>query len=234
MAMIIAILLIANTAFSLACITMSNNANWKDAKMTEGEEGYFSLLIYNTSADGRICDTGEYSVEIELQDIPETNVEELFDYTIEPQLFELSDGETKQVLITLTPKVESGNYKIKATAKKLPPQGGGTKMIYTTSAFIHTTIGTEKNHGEIPFWVIRKDCPDGTVITKGEECPKPENKNMIAGLININIEGGDMMLIGLALFILSLVLVGAWFMINKKPTTQPTGQPAYDQYDKNN
>jgi hypothetical protein len=162
----------AGFANAIVCITMSNGNEWKDAKIKLSEPAFFSFRAYNSSADGRVCDTSNYEINIELID-SDKKLEDVFDWTVDTPAFELENKENQRVLLTLIPK-ELGFYTIKVTAKLMPKGEGGTQLIYTTSAKINASISLEgdESYNEIPFWKIRKDCPNGLVVKEGEECPR--------------------------------------------------------------
>ena len=162
----------SSLANAIVCITMSNGNEWKDAKIKLSEPAYFSFRIYNSSADGRICDASNYEINIELID-SDKKLEDVFEWTMDTPAFELENGENQRGLLTLIPK-ELGFYTIKVTAKLMPKGEGGTQLIYTTSAKINASVSLEgdESYNEIPFWKIRKDCPNGLVVKEGEECPR--------------------------------------------------------------
>lgn len=157
---------------AIVCNTMSNGNVWKDAKIKLEEPAYFTFRVYNSSADGRICDESRYEIDVELVD-EDRQIEEVFEVSLDSPSFDMEDSENKQVLLTLVPK-EMGFFVIKVTTKLIPKgSAGGTQLIYTTSAKINASVSLEgdESYNEIPFWKIRKDCPNGLVVKQGEECP---------------------------------------------------------------
>jgi len=159
------------SANSLVCVTVGNDQTWNDAQLKIGEKAYFTLVVYNNSADGRFCDTAKYGVFLTVEgDIELTDI---LDYEIDITEFTLSNQEYKRVLITITPKVE-GYYELRVTAAMMPEESGGTTIKYGSSARIkaHFSETGEEKFSEVPFWTVRKDCPNGVVVKEGEECPR--------------------------------------------------------------
>jgi len=170
--MILTAIALISPANALVCVTMSNGSEWNDAKIKVDEAAYFTFRVYNSSADGRLCEDGTYEINVELID-SDYKIDEIFNWSIDSPSFDMKNGENKQVLLTLTPK-ELGAHTIKVTTKLIPKGSGGTQMVYTTSAKINAAVSLEgdKSFNEIPFWKVRKDCPNGLVVKEGEECPK--------------------------------------------------------------
>jgi len=161
------------SANAIVCITMSNGSEWKDAKLKLNEPAYFSFRVYNSSADGRVCDSSSYEIEITLVNEEGEYLEEVFDWEIDSPYFDMVDGQNKRVLLTLIPK-KLGYYTVNVMTKLVPKNAEGTKLVYATSAKINASISLEgdESYNQYPFWKVRKDCPNGLVVKEGEECPR--------------------------------------------------------------
>ena len=159
-------------ASATVCNTMSNGAEWKDARLKINTLSYFSFRVYNSSADNRICDTSDFAIDVELEDSTQ-KLDDIFDWEIDTQNFTLLNGESKKILLTMKPK-QNGQFTVKITTKIMPKNSGGTQLIYSTSAKINASVSEtgDESYNEVPFWKIRKDCPNGLVVKEGEECPK--------------------------------------------------------------
>jgi len=133
---------------------------------------YFSTRVYNSTTGGGSCDPGTYSMELSLKD-SEFTVDQIFDYEFTPEEMFIGDGGNARVLLTLTPKVSSGEHTVLMTAKR-KNTSGGTAILSTSTAKINVLIGDNPvtDFAEIPFWIFRKDCPGGFVVSEGEECPR--------------------------------------------------------------
>lgn len=177
-----------------SCITMSTGGTSEIATQNN-VPNYVSLRVYNTSAEGSICEDGVYQVKAEFVSLngqPDPlGVKQLstyMDYSFNENNFQLLNGENKRVLLTLTPK-GGGIYVIKITAMKAPLETTtGASIVSTTSALIKVvvqggaviepvqeTTATQ----EVPFWTTHKNCPDGTVIENSQTCPV-SNDNVFA------------------------------------------------------
>lgn len=234
----LAIALITNVN-ALVCVTISNDNSWNDAQLKIGEEAYFSLVIYNSSAAGAYCEPSNYGITLTTEE--GINIDDIINYKIDPEVFPIKSGGYTRALIKITPKVE-GYYEIKAITTLLPEDtGGGTKLLYGATATIKAHFSTtgEEKYNEIPFWKIRKDCPNGIVVKQGEECPTrvcedktfrygndlcPEDKQPM-GLFSFNIGDinlGDDVLLGIAAIILAIGIMGgiAYFAFVRKPKLQ--------------
>jgi hypothetical protein len=167
------ILFSAVPAYSLICIGATQNNDWGSVQMTKGNPGFFTTMVYNKSAAGESCDPGDYTVELALKD-SQFAFEEIFDGNAQPASFQLGDGEDRKVLVTLTPKVDSGTFTVLITGKRLSPGTGGVGIVKTVTARITIIIGNGVSpaYADMPFWRIRKDCPGGFVVSQGEECPR--------------------------------------------------------------
>jgi len=166
------LLLILPGALGLACVGISQGANWNDVDMEKGVESFFSTRIYNSSSSGGYCDEGNYGLKLELAS-EEFTIDDIFEYEIKPEEMFLDNGENNQVLVTLTPKVSTGRYTVLIIAMKKPAEVGGTAIISTATAKLTVLIGNNPDpaYTEVPFWTMRKDCPGGFVVKKGEQCP---------------------------------------------------------------
>ena len=238
MVIFLAIALITNVQ-GLVCVTISNDSTWNDAKLKIGEEAYFSLVIYNSSAEGKYCEPARYGITLTTE---AGNIDDIIAYEIDPIITEIKSGGYARALIKITPKVE-GYYKIKATTTLEPAEGsGGTRLLYGASATIKAHFSTtgEEKYNEVPFWKIRKDCPNGIVVKEGEECPSrvcedgtfkygndlcPEDQEEQAlGIFALNIGdinlGGDLLL-GISALILAIGIGGGiiYFGFVRKPKT---------------
>jgi len=237
MVIFLAIALITNVQ-GLVCVTISNDNTWNDAKLKIGEEAFFSLVIYNSSAEGKYCEPARYGIDLSIEG---ENIDDIISWEIDPEITEIKSGGYARALIKITPKVE-GYYEIKATTTLLPKEGsGGTKLLYGASATIKAHFSTtgEEKYNEIPFWKIRKDCPNGIVVKQGEECPSrvcedktyrygndlcPEDKEQATGIFALNIGDinlGDNLLLGISALILAIGIGGGivYFGFVKKPKT---------------
>lgn len=220
----IALIFLITNVNALVCVTISNDNSWNDAKLKIGEEAYFSLVIYNSSAEGKYCQPSTYGIDLSMEG---GNIDDVIDYEIDPEIFPIKSGEYARALIKITPKVE-GYYEIKATTTLMPEEAGGTKLLYGASATIkaHFSETGEEKYNEVPFWKIRKDCPNGIVVKQNEKCPDrvcedgtfkygndicPEDKEPVTGLFALNIGdiniGGDLLL-GISALILALGVGG--------------------------
>ena len=169
----------------VACITMAGNY---ESTMQKGETHYFSFRIYNSTAEAdKICEPARYTVKAEIEN---TKIEEIFNYEISEKDFPLENGENKRIMITLTPKINEGEYVVRITATRQEPEFTGMTMFYTTTGMIKIKLGSEGEEGtkEIPFWYSHKECPDGSYVLKEENCPEPktdENKTETTADINL-------------------------------------------------
>ena len=221
----LAIALITNVQ-GLVCVTISNDNTWNDAKLKIGEEAYFSLVIFNSSAEGKYCEPANYGITLTTKE--GTNIDDIIDYEIDPAELPIESGGYARALIKITPKIE-GYYEIKATTTLIPKDTGGTKLLYGASATIKAHFSTtgEEKYNEIPFWKIRKDCPNGIVVKQGEECPNrvcedktfrygndlcPEDmEDTPLGIFSLNIGDinlGDNLLLGISALILAIAIGG--------------------------
>jgi len=220
-------LMLLSTANCLVCVTISHDSTWNDAKLKIGEEAYFSLVIYNSSAEGKYCEPARYGITLTTEE--GINIDDIIAYEIDPEIIEIKSGGYARALIKIIPKVE-GYYEIKATTTLLPEEGGGTKLVFGASATIKAHFSTtgEEKYNEVPFWKIRKDCPNGIVVKQGEECPsricedksyrygndicpEDEEDKPVTGLFALNIGDinlGDDLLLGISALILALGVGG--------------------------
>lgn len=199
-------------AVALSCINISTGGT-EDMILEPNTQNYVSLRVLNSSADGRICESGIYGIQVELYDSND-KLEDILEYSLNDNNFALSSGENKRVLLTLIPEEFDGNYRLKVTAIKYPTATEGTIFIYTTSALINIRTDNNGTITERPFWVDRVDCPDGTVITKGEECPvvpieKENNASEEVDGINIFL-----IVIGALVVLLVGIIIGGIFLLN--------------------
>lgn len=238
---LIAICMLGN-ANAIVCITMANGNEWKDAKIKLNEPAYFSFRVYNSSADGLECDKSSYEMEIKLID-SEKKLEEVFEWEFDNQAIELNNGENKRILLTLTPK-ELGFYVVNVTVKLVPKNAEGTTLIYTTSAKINASVSLEGNesYNEIPFWKVRKDCPNGLVVREGEECPRicedgtkiyeskgercPEDQLSLWGSLGLSNRGEIMLWGGIGGVIATIAIFGA-IAYKRKQKTYATSEDEY-------
>lgn len=180
-------LLVALPASSMAlpsqyCVTISQGIDWEEVKMKRGEPTYLSTRVSNSSAQGDYCEPGVYEVTLEME-AGNVEIGDIFDWEVEPNNFELGNGDDQRVLVTLTPKVENGTHNVLIIALRRNPGEGGTQIFQKTKARLTAVIGEEldSEYAEVPFWTIRKDCPGGYVVRKGDECPRICESGKLAG-----------------------------------------------------
>ncbi|MBN2067049.1 MAG: hypothetical protein JW744_01120 [Candidatus Diapherotrites archaeon] len=172
-AIIALVLLFALPAFSKACVTITQSNDWENVKMSKGNSYFFTTKLFNISADGAYCEPATYEIDLKLEN-DRLVFSEVFDGNASPMRFPLNDGGSLPVLITLTPKVDFGKYTVLITAKRLNLGGTGTSIVTTVTAKINAVVGDESDPGftEVPFWMVRKDCPGGYVVRQDEACPR--------------------------------------------------------------
>ena len=172
MFLVLAVFFALPSVLALSCVGISQGAGWDEVNLEKGVLSYFSTRIYNSSAGGGYCDPGYYTVELSLTS-EDIEIGQIFDYNVSPAEMFLDNGENRQVLLSLTPKVESGHFTVLVTVKRRPPEAGGTSIISTSTARISILIGNNPDTAylEKPFWTQRKDCPGGFVVKQGEQCP---------------------------------------------------------------
>ena len=162
------------SVFSLACVGISQGADWNGVVIEIDGESYFSPRVYNTtSVEDAECDDAWYHIELDFLYLDE-EVSDYFDYEFDNERFYLRGGETKQVMLKLKPKVDYGNYTVKITAVREAGHSTMMSYVFTSSAKLTVFIGEETTgtYDEIPFWKERKDCEGGFVVREGEICPK--------------------------------------------------------------
>lgn len=171
-AFLIALFFLPN-AFSLSCVGISQDQRWELVDMAKDVPGYFSTRIYNSTAGAGECEDADYVMSLSLQS-SELSLGQVFDYEFEPERMFIGNGGSAQVLLTLTPKVSSGQYTVVMTVTRQNPGEGGTSIISSSSARINVLVGNNSvtDFSEIPFWTVRKDCPGGFVVREGEQCPR--------------------------------------------------------------
>jgi len=175
------ILFTISTAHSLICVTITQSNDWDGVKMVKGKSYFFTTKIYNNSAGGGYCDPGNYEVKLKLEN-KSLLFDDIFDGNAAPKTFTLNNNGDMQVLVTLTPKVDFGKYTVLVMAERKGSGGSGTSIISTATAKIKTIVGDESDPDftEVPFWMIRKDCPGGYVVRQEEECPRLCENNKAA------------------------------------------------------
>jgi len=160
----------------------ANIAGGYDAMLEEGKEAFFSFRVYNITTEyGAYCLPAVYTVRVWME---EKEVSDYFEYSLTTEMMALNGGENERTLLKLElkpdrPKPETGRegYKVFVTATREPETGGGSVAIYyEATGKVDVIVGTEmdEEYAEVPFWTMRKDCPDGAVVKEGEECPEPK------------------------------------------------------------
>lgn len=168
-------LFFAAGAYSYVCVSITQPLEWDSVKMEKDSNYYFTTRINNSMSSGGYCEPGEYEISLSL-DKQEISFGDIFDWNANPKRMLLNNNESRQVLLTLSPKVSTGKFIVFITAKRFAAGSeGGTKIISSSIARMKVTIGdgSDLKFTELPFWVVRKDCPGGFVVKQGEECPRP-------------------------------------------------------------
>jgi len=174
------LMIVMQGAFAASCIVMSTGGV-SDMDLEYNTNNYVSLRVYNSNPDDSvICDSGEYHVSIELIE-PHNDLDTFFDTSFDVINFNLENGQNQQVLLTINPDVDSGDYKFRVTATKSPTGtvGTGSVMVVTTSADITATVTNNGSNTDKPLWVDRVECADGSTVNSGETCAAG-----VAGIIN--------------------------------------------------
>lgn len=151
--------LISSFSFGLSCLAL---AGGYDLNAKSGQTYYFSFTIYNNDADPTtVCDPGLYRISLSIKDM---NIDELFDYSLTDTEVILKDAETKKVMVTLTPKVDSGVYEILVTVSRFELNQGanettasGTKIFNSTVGKIKINLGGKIKKGaydKVPDWYV--------------------------------------------------------------------------------
>lgn len=190
---LICLALATPSIWAASCIAMSNGGT-NNINVQNGVPSYVSLRIYNSTIDKGICEDGTYTLKAELvnDDLTDpfgkNSILTFFDYSFSDNNFQLTNGENKQSLLTLTPK-KSGVFIIKITATKNPTIVLGSSIVSTTSALIKVEAQgadavVQPVAQEVPFWTTHKNCSDGSVVLKSQKCPGDVNKVIVAQQTN--------------------------------------------------
>lgn len=219
--LVLCISLIAPNIFALAsCVTMSTGGV-NEISTQKDVPNYVSLRIYNSSAQaGTICENGNYVLTAEILSVNDNSslsvdakVSDYFNYSFSENNFDLTNGENKQILLTLNP-IQDGTYKIKIITTKQPVEGAiGTSIISSTSANITVNVGDGLGEitggtAELPFWTTHKNCPDGTVVENTETC---ENSSLVTSAFGLGAIDGNTIVVGLVILICLVIVVLAIF-----------------------
>ena len=172
LALFLIALFIAGPVYSLSCVGLTQSVEWDDVRLQKGVPSFFTTKVLNSSSGTGYCEQGYYTIELSLQE-KDFELDEIFDWNVDPATLSLSDNGSAPVLITLTPKVEFGKFVLLIQATR-SNAAGGTKIISASTAKMNITIGdsADPRFSDVPFWRIRKDCPGGFVVKQGEECPR--------------------------------------------------------------
>ncbi len=164
-------------SFSLSCLAL---AGGYDINAVKGQEYYFDFTVYNNDADiTTVCDTGLYSVTLTVKN---EDIDKLFSYKITDDKITLKDTETKRVMLSLTPLVESGKYDVLliVTRSDIDPGASGTKIVNSTVGKIKINLGGEQektNFDNPPTWYSAEQTAKEIDLNKQKELqPEPESK----------------------------------------------------------
>ena len=169
------------TAFAENQRICANIAGQYDTVLEQGKEAYFSFRVYNsTTEQGAFCLPATFSMRVWMEG---ASIDNYFTYSLSTEKFSLLSGDNERILLTLTPKADlpSGSdvYTIFITASRQPDATDGSIAIfYEATGRIKATIGStaDTEYSDIPFWTVRKDCPNGVVVEQGQDCPAPTTK----------------------------------------------------------
>lgn len=149
------IVFLVNGVFSLACVNLSLGGA-TELHMSQGQSQEVELRLYNTSADGGLCETAFYESSIMLLEPVGGKLSDYFDYYFSEGKFELKNTENKQVILNLKPKIKTGNFRLLITATRNPTVTEGTPIIYTASNDFVVLVDEkykQKEEGIIGFFV---------------------------------------------------------------------------------
>jgi len=136
----------------LSCLAL---AGGYDLNAVQGQPYYFDFTIYNNDADpNTICDPGLYIVTLNIKN---EKIEDLFEYTVTDKEVTLLDTETKKIMVSLTPKVDSGFYEVLVTVSRneVGAESGGTKIFNSAVGKIKVNLGGETKktvYDDVPEW----------------------------------------------------------------------------------
>ncbi len=172
LALFLIVLFIASSVYSLSCVGLTQSVEWDDVKLQKGNPAFFTTKVLNSSSGTGYCEQGYYTIELSLQE-KDFELDEIFDWNVDPATLALSDNDSAPVLITLIPKVEFGKFVLLIRATRTN-SAGGTKIMSASTAKMNITVGdsADPRFSAVPFWRVRKDCPGGFVVRQDEECPR--------------------------------------------------------------
>lgn len=172
LALFLIVLFIASHVYSLSCVGLTQSVEWNDVKLQKGGLAFFTTKVLNSSSGTGYCEQGYYTIELSLQE-KEFELDEIFDWNVDPATLALNDNDSAPVLITLIPKVDFGKFTLLIRATR-SNSAGGTKIMSASTAKMNITVGdsADPRFSAVPFWRVRKDCPGGFVVKQGEECPR--------------------------------------------------------------
>ena len=142
-----------NFVYSTACVGIGGGGY----KLTAAKESpvYFTFTIYNNNPDKSIvCDPGRYIVELNIQN---NDINKLFAYRISENNIYLKNNEYKEILVTLIPLIDSGNYTISVVVNR-DSESQGTKIMPKTTTKFDVEIGDypTQRFSELPEWYVAK------------------------------------------------------------------------------
>lgn len=219
--MLLFLIAAAGTVNALSCITIAGNY---DINAEQNKPIYFGFRVYNTVADeNKTCDAAEYEIKLEMKNKGQ-NISDFFQQEISETKFHLNNGESKRVLVTLTPKINSGYYEVLATATRMPidTEGSGTKMFYAASGIIKISFtGTAStDFQQKPIEFTHRECWDGKMYLKEEPCPeKPATAGLTSNTTIPTDPKNNMPLIVGIVVIIALALSATAIIVMKKEHT---------------
>ncbi len=150
-ALIVLLLFLTTIINASVCIGVAGGGYKLD--VTKNKPAYLTFTVYDKDPDPKtICSTGIYSLELSTND---QNVNSIVNYSFSENDFILNNSETKSVMLTLNPLLDSGTYTINVKVKMaFLDDVSGTKIKPTTSTNFILNFSNSGNNSfsNTPDW----------------------------------------------------------------------------------
>ncbi|MDD4983973.1 MAG: hypothetical protein PHH82_04020 [Candidatus ainarchaeum sp.] len=205
---LISVFILSSLSLSISCLAL---AGGYDLNAIKGQEYYFDFTVYNNDADSAtVCDPGMYSMSLSVVD---GDIDDLFDYKISENDLVLNDTDTKKVMVSITPLVDSGQYEILVTVKRADVGlgQGGTKIFNSTVGKIKVNLGGETkktSYDEVPEWYAYEQ--------QQEDLNADQNAPLANNPENNSSSDGNTLLYVLVIIMAAVILFMAFILYKRR------------------
>lgn len=170
--LLIGLIILSSCVSALACVGLGGGGY---TVLTAKEQpSFITYTVFNNDSENT-CDAGKYFLELSIDN---EDIQKVFDYKISDEDFVLKDGESKRVLITIIPKLKSGEYTVRVSALRkglINAKDATTVMPKTVSSFkLNIVEDSNLVFQELPQWYLYK---------------KEQQKNLIIKIILYSVIG---------------------------------------------